>query len=89
MIFEEDTPEQILQCLECRYPKCVNCLDRRNRKSRCKEKTPKPLSFDTEMAETMYRGGMNDIEISAKLHVSRQKIGRWRRNCGLEPVSRL
>lgn len=24
---QEDTPEQIKACLECKFPDCINCLD--------------------------------------------------------------
>ncbi len=88
MFFEDDTPEQIRQCLECRYPKCINCLERRSRCSRRAQRTAKQPSFDAERAESMYRNGLNDIEIASALNVSRQKIGRWRRMRGLKPVNR-
>ncbi len=88
MFFEDDTADQIKQCLECKYPKCINCLGRRTHPPRRAERAKKPPSFDTVTAKKMYGAGQNDIEISLALNVSRQKIGRWRRQLGLGPVMR-
>lgn len=85
MVLEDDTAEQIKKCLECRYPKCINCLDRRVRPRR---RTPRPPAFDFSRADELYREGLSDAEISSALRVSRQKIGRWRRRRGLPPAAR-
>lgn len=75
-----DTPAQILRCQTCKWPECINCLDR-------------PVARGTRRARQdefmrLYNRGETGRGIAAAMGVTQQTVYYYRRKFGLAPNRR-
>ena len=76
LIRSYDSPEQIKECLNCRRPECVNCLDPNYYEY-------KRMTNTKERIAELNAKGLNDAQVARYLGLSHSHVTKLRRQMDL------